>query len=36
VPETKSTRRLDGTPYYRSVLKRDRLDYVFSRIRLLA
>ena len=35
-PEAESTRRLGDTPYYRSVLKRDRLDYVFSRIRLLA
>jgi predicted phosphodiesterase len=35
-PEAESTRRLGETPYYRSVLKRDRLDYVFSRIRLLA
>jgi UDP-2,3-diacylglucosamine pyrophosphatase LpxH len=28
--------RLDGTPYYRAVMKQDRLEYVFSRIRLLA
>jgi predicted phosphodiesterase len=28
--------RLDNTDYYRTVLKRDRLQYIFSRIRLLA
>lgn len=28
--------RLEDTEYYRTVLKRDRLEYVFSRIRLLA
>ncbi|HUI69528.1 MAG TPA: metallophosphoesterase [Spirochaetia bacterium] len=28
--------QLDDTAYYRTVLKRDRLEYVFSRIRLLA
>ena len=35
-PEAESTCRLGDSHYYRSVLKRDRLDYVFSRIRLLA
>jgi len=29
-------KRLDDTDYYRTVLKTDRLEYVFSRIRLLA
>jgi predicted phosphodiesterase len=28
--------RLDGSDYFRSVLKQDRLDYIFSRINLLA
>ncbi|HVO39939.1 MAG TPA: metallophosphoesterase [Spirochaetia bacterium] len=27
---------LEGTEYYRTVLKKDRLDYIFARIRLLA
>ena len=31
-----ATRRLGETEYYRTLLKKDRLDYVFSRIRLLA
>ena len=35
-PRAESTHRLGDSPFYRSVLKRDRLDYVFSRIRLLA
>ena len=35
-PRAESTHRFGDTPFYRSVLKRDRLDYVFSRIRLLA
>ena len=29
-------RRLGSTPYYRAVLKQDRLEYIFSRIKLLA
>lgn len=29
-------RQLEGTEYYRTVLKKDRLDYIFARIRLLA
>jgi len=32
----KGAQRLDDTDYYRTVLKRDRLEYIFSRIRLLA
>ena len=31
-----TTERLEDTEYYRTVLKKDRLDYVFTRIRLLA
>lgn len=31
-----ATHRLEGTDFYRTVLKKDRLSYVFSRIRLLA
>ena len=34
--EGNEVRRLDDTEYYRTVLKKDRLEYVFSRIRLLA
>jgi predicted phosphodiesterase len=29
-------RHLEGTEYFRTVLKKDRLDYIFARIRLLA
>jgi UDP-2,3-diacylglucosamine pyrophosphatase LpxH len=36
VEEGRPATRLDGTDYYRSVLKQDKLAYVFSRIRLLA
>jgi len=34
--DAKNTIRLDGTDYYRTVLKKDDLDYIFSRIRLLS
>ena len=34
--EATATHRLEGTEFYRTVLKKDRLSYVFSRIRLLA
>ena len=30
------TERLPGTPYHRVVIKSESLDYIFSRIRLLA
>lgn len=33
--DAKNTIRLDGTDYYRTVLKKDDLDYIFNRIRLL-
>lgn len=33
--DAKNTIRLDGTDYYRTVLKSDDLDYIFNRIRLL-
>ena len=32
----RAARRLDSTEYYRTVLKQDRLEYIFSRIKLLA
>jgi len=31
-----TAQRLDSTEYYRTVLKQDRREYIFSRIRLLA
>ncbi len=34
--DSATAERLEGTEYYRTVIKKDRLDYVFSRIRLLA
>ena len=34
--EERTAQRLDSTEYYRTVLKQDRLEYIFSRIRLLA
>jgi hypothetical protein len=36
VDQAGAARRLGGTPYYRAVLKEDRLHYIFARIRLLA
>jgi UDP-2,3-diacylglucosamine pyrophosphatase LpxH len=36
VEEGRPATQLDGTDYFRSVLKQDKLEYVFSRIRLLA
>jgi UDP-2,3-diacylglucosamine pyrophosphatase LpxH len=36
VEEAGPARRLGSTPYYRAVLKQDRLEYIFSRIKLLA
>jgi hypothetical protein len=36
VQEAGSAQRLGATPYYRAVLKQDRLEYIFSRINLLA
>ncbi|MFP4267626.1 MAG: metallophosphoesterase family protein [Spirochaetaceae bacterium] len=33
--EDKNTTRLDGTGYYRSIIKKDDLDYIFTRIELL-
>jgi UDP-2,3-diacylglucosamine pyrophosphatase LpxH len=36
VEEAGPARRLGATPYYRAVVKEDRLEYIFSRIRLLA
>jgi hypothetical protein len=35
VDQAGAARRLGDTPYYRAVLKQDRLSYIFSRIRLL-
>jgi UDP-2,3-diacylglucosamine pyrophosphatase LpxH len=35
VDQAGAARRLGGTPYYRAVLKEDRLHYIFARIRLL-
>jgi predicted phosphodiesterase len=34
--EENPAHRLEGTPYYRTTIKQDRLDYIFARIRLLA
>jgi hypothetical protein len=34
--EERAAQRLDSTDYYRTVLKQDKLEYIFSRIRLLA
>jgi len=34
--EENPAHRLEGTGYYRTTIKQDRLDYIFSRIRLLA
>ena len=34
--EERAAQRLDSTEYYRTVLKQDKLEYIFSRIRLLA
>jgi UDP-2,3-diacylglucosamine pyrophosphatase LpxH len=34
--EARTARRLDATEYYRTVLKQDKLEYIFSRIKLLA
>jgi UDP-2,3-diacylglucosamine pyrophosphatase LpxH len=33
--DTENTTRIPGTDYFRTVLKRDSLDYIFTRIRLL-
>lgn len=34
--EENPAHRLEGTGYYRTTIKQDRLDYIFARIRLLA